>query len=237
MCLPRHLFSRWGRGAKRADHPTFFSGARVGFWALVKLGNTPTPPPAAALPWCTCGNCREMTTDLERKCYGQGPINCISQLPHFNLYCLEDGYLRLHRQYRNDVWLVGDAREPGDDNREFRYAAYWQYIFWQHGSICQCNMHVIPSCCVWKIREKYPDPLGQYTSLVPTIWFHFQLCFVVHMFVTVKMLSVIENLFLFFNKNTMLKIALLCLLPWYHNRNARFRSLSYVVKVHHVQLM
>uniref|UniRef100_A0A673CQC6 P2X purinoreceptor 7 intracellular domain-containing protein n=1 Tax=Sphaeramia orbicularis TaxID=375764 RepID=A0A673CQC6_9TELE len=139
------------------------------FDALISLQGTPTLPPAAALPWCTCGNCREMATDAERKCCGQGPDHYISKLPHFELYCLEDGYLRLHRQYRNDVLVVGEPREPGDDNRQFRYAAYLQYIFWQHGALSQGNRHVIPSCCVWRVRDKYPDPQGQYTGFVPTI--------------------------------------------------------------------
>lgn len=154
---------------RRALATRFFSrNPGLVFDALPPLGGT-TLPPAAALPWCTCENCREMATDAERKCCGQGPEYCISKLPHFDLYCLEDGYLHIHRDYRNDVLVVGEVREPGDDNRQFRYAAYRQYIFWQHGSMGQGNRRVIPSCCIWRIRDKYPDPHGQYTGFLPTI--------------------------------------------------------------------
>ncbi len=137
------------------------------FDALMMQQNQRAAPSFADVPWCTYGTRREMPTDLERKRCGQGPINCISRLPHFNLYCLEDGYLRLHRQYRNDVLVIGEAREPCDDNQESRYAAYRQYIFGQHGSLGQGNRLVIPSCCVWVIRDKYPDPHGQYPGFVP----------------------------------------------------------------------
>lgn len=127
------------------------------------------PPPAGlpGVPWCTCGNCRDMPTDRERKCCGQEPIYCISRLPHFSLYCLDEGNLRIHRQFREDLLVVRLAREPGDDNREYRYAAYRHYTFWQHGSLGQGNRFVIPSCCVWAIRDRYPDPHGQYIGFVP----------------------------------------------------------------------
>ncbi|XP_048102793.1 P2X purinoceptor 7-like [Alosa alosa] len=131
--------------------------------------NDSVRPPSESLPvgWCRCGNCREMATDAERKCCGQRPALCISQTPHFSLYCLEDGYLRLHRQYRDDVLVFDEAREPGEDNREYRYAAYRQFIFWQHGALGRGNRRSIPSCCIWRIRDKYPDPHGQYTGFLP----------------------------------------------------------------------
>ena len=31
--------------------------------------------------------------------------------------------------------VVGHIREPGDDNREYHYAAYRHFIYWQHGSL------------------------------------------------------------------------------------------------------
>ncbi|XP_041852595.1 uncharacterized protein LOC121647331 isoform X1 [Melanotaenia boesemani] len=79
------------------------------------------------MPWCTCGLCREMPTDRERICCGQTPANCISKLPHFTQYCLDEGYLRIHRHYREDVTALGHATEPGD-NRQYRYAAYRHFI-------------------------------------------------------------------------------------------------------------
>ena len=75
------------------------------------------PPTGTQLPWCVCGNCKEMPTDLERRCCGQDPANCISRLPSLSLYCLDDGILRIQRNYREDITLLGRAREPGDDNR------------------------------------------------------------------------------------------------------------------------
>ncbi|XP_041953671.1 uncharacterized protein LOC121713243 [Alosa sapidissima] len=126
----------------------------------------PTSAEVSGVPWCTCGHCRDMPTDRERKCCGQDPAHCVSLLPHFTQYCLDEGYLRIHRQYREDLTAFGDVREPGDDKR---HAAYRHFIFWQHGSLGQGNRRVIPSCCVCRIRGKFPDPQGQYTGYIPGI--------------------------------------------------------------------
>ncbi len=140
------------------------------FDALMMHQHRHGAPPLAGVPgvpWCTCGNCRDMPTDREKKCCGQDSVNCVSQLPHFSQYCLEEGLLHIHRQYREDVTVLGQIREPGNANREYRYAAYRHFIYWQHGSLGQRNRLVIPSCCVWRIRDKFPDPQGQYTGLIP----------------------------------------------------------------------
>uniref|UniRef100_A0A1A8QE67 P2X purinoreceptor 7 intracellular domain-containing protein n=1 Tax=Nothobranchius rachovii TaxID=451742 RepID=A0A1A8QE67_9TELE len=79
----------------------------------------------------------------------------------------DEGNLRIHRQYREDLMAVRPAREPGDDNREYRYAAYRHFIFWQHGAFGRGNQLVIPSCCVWVVRDRYQDPYGQYKGFVP----------------------------------------------------------------------
>ena len=117
--------------------------------------------------WCVCTNCRDMPTDREKLCCGQSPENCISGLPQFNLYCLDAGNLRIHRRYRDDVLVVARDREPGDDNKEFRYAGYRQYVFWQHGALGPGNRVVIAACCVGAIRDVYPDPFGRYTGYIP----------------------------------------------------------------------
>lgn len=66
------------------------------FDALDFLEPDPIPEtPAHGQPqWCTCTNCREMPTDLERKCCRQRPENCVSQSAYMDLYVLDEGDLR-----------------------------------------------------------------------------------------------------------------------------------------------
>ena len=44
-------------------------------------GRLPPSPSRGGVSWCTCGQCREMTTDLERKCCGFTAPECYSLRP------------------------------------------------------------------------------------------------------------------------------------------------------------
>lgn len=51
---------------------------------LIEDDWTPPPQPPQPTPtnipsWCRCLNCTEMPTELERKCCGCKPENCVSQ--------------------------------------------------------------------------------------------------------------------------------------------------------------
>ena len=81
-----------------------------------------------------------------------------------DLYILDANVLFLANQHRADI-LASD--NPGD-NRSLRHAAYRQYVLWQHGRLGQGVRRVIPSCVVRRIRNTFPDPLGQYTGFIPS---------------------------------------------------------------------
>uniref|UniRef100_A0A671M451 P2X purinoreceptor 7 intracellular domain-containing protein n=1 Tax=Sinocyclocheilus anshuiensis TaxID=1608454 RepID=A0A671M451_9TELE len=109
----------------------------------------------------------EMPSDIERKCCGQLPDFCISILPHMDLYILEEGVLRLARRIWNDIRAVQDLPDLGENHRQFRHTAYRQFVVWQYGALGHGHRVVIPSCCVWKIHDRFPDPQGQYTGYNP----------------------------------------------------------------------
>lgn len=121
-------------------------------------------PVPAGLHWCVCGKCREMNTDLERKCCRQHPQKCLSMMAYMDYYILDEGVLRLARAAWNDIFALVDNAEPGMEQRQFRHTAYRQFVLWQHGRLGVGNRVVIPSCCVCRIRDTFPDPRGQYTG-------------------------------------------------------------------------
>ncbi|KAG8011749.1 P2X purinoceptor 7 [Nibea albiflora] len=60
------------------------------------------------------------------------------------------------------LYLLTVARTPS-----LRHCAYRQYITWRFGVPPNDTHPAIPSCCVWRIREEYPSPDGQYSGFRP----------------------------------------------------------------------
>ncbi|XP_062582972.1 P2X purinoceptor 7-like [Saccostrea cucullata] len=121
------------------------------------------PQPGGASPdWCVCGKCREMPTNTEKVCCRKE--RCVTLLPDFAVLILDEAVLALGRIYRRDVLVFDD---DADWNKANRHQGYRQYVLWTHGRLGAGDRRVIPSCCVWQIRDKYPDPFGQYTGFVP----------------------------------------------------------------------
>ncbi|XP_071147128.1 uncharacterized protein [Mytilus edulis] len=122
------------------------------------------PPQDSPSPdWCTCTYCREMPTEAERRCCGRASQNCYSRLPDFYLIVLDEAVLHVARRLREELLVMP---QDEDFNRANRFASYRQFIVWVHGRLGAGDRRVIPSCCVWRIRDKYPNPFGQYKGFV-----------------------------------------------------------------------
>ncbi|XP_021373259.1 P2X purinoceptor 7-like [Mizuhopecten yessoensis] len=170
-----------GRGQYRAPAPTSAELARqeqeerrrsLEFPSIIfdindapGMGGHHPPPGSVAPDWCSCGNCRDMPTEVERRCCRHTPELCTTLMPDFRVIVLHEAVLAVARLYRQDVLAI-----PNDDdyNRGNRHAAYRQFVLWQHGRLGAGVRAVIPSCCVWAIRDKYPDQYGQYVGFVPS---------------------------------------------------------------------
>lgn len=106
-----------------------------------------------------------MPTQAERICCGRPPNQCQSQLPDFNLLVMDELVLQIAQMYRQDVLALP---QDEDYNKGKRHAAYRQFILWHHGRLGVGVRRIIPSCCVWTIRDKYPDQYGQYVGFIPS---------------------------------------------------------------------
>ena len=61
-------------------------------------------------------------------------------------------------------FALDESHEPGVEQRQFRHLAYRQFVLWQPGLLGVERRVVIASCCVWKIRDTFPDPRAHYTG-------------------------------------------------------------------------
>lgn len=133
------------------------------FNLLEEMENPPTPKDNIVdLSWCVCGECREMATMAENVCCRSG--NCLSKCAEFSLLVLEPMVLNLANQYRNDIFVLDINENMDDHNKSLRHAAYRQFTMWRCGYLGANNRKVIPSCCVWTIRDKFPNLAGNYTG-------------------------------------------------------------------------
>lgn len=83
-----------------------------------------------------------------------------------NLVILDPFTLHLQQRFRNDIF-ARDARTQEDVNKSSRHAAYRQFILWIYGRLHRKDRRVVPSCCVKVIRDRYPDPEGNYKGFIP----------------------------------------------------------------------
>lgn len=120
---------------------------------------TPDRPrqPGPPVPeWCKCAQCRHMPRAIENVCCKKK--DCVTLTQRFYKLCLDPDILQLYILNRADI-----RNDPFDNStKQFRKAAYRQFILDKYGYLGRSNRKVVPSCAVWKVRSRYPSPTGVY---------------------------------------------------------------------------
>lgn len=131
----------------------------------LRIRKRPDPPPpsqSGPLAWCKCGRCRQMPTPEEEVCCRKTVGKCILITAATAITNLMDmNNLVVGVRNRNDLFALNDDIYS---NRTLRHTTYRQFTLWRHGYLGAGNRFVIPSCTVWKIRNAFPEPGGQYTG-------------------------------------------------------------------------
>ena len=83
---------------------------------------------------------------------------CVTLSTEFKTVCLSEPALRTVLECIHD--LRGDYHEK--TNKNYRFAAYKQFIWWVYGKLGRGVRKRIPSCVMWAIREIYPSGDGKY---------------------------------------------------------------------------
>lgn len=137
------------------------------------LDHKPGPHPKPCRPaWCKCGCCTPSSVPHEELCCRWSDGACITSSPLFE-------QLVLRRSLLEAVLLYRDPLSSSDDRGQtaaLRHCAYRQYISWRFGVPPNDSHPVIPSCCVWRVREEYPSPDGQYSGFRPARMMSMQVC-------------------------------------------------------------
>ncbi|XP_060586944.1 P2X purinoceptor 7-like [Ruditapes philippinarum] len=116
--------------------------------------------------WCKCGRCREMGADIDNKCCGCLPRNCVSTRDEMERLVLDPQVLALGQSFYSDM-LARRGQRVENTNKTMRYSAYRNFTLWRHGRLGAGVRRVVPSCCVLSIRARYPSATGTYTGFVP----------------------------------------------------------------------
>ncbi|KAM6965376.1 P2X purinoceptor 7 [Aplochiton taeniatus] len=137
---------------------------------------TDKQPQLARVPsrqaWCLCGCCGPSTYPQEQLCCRQTSGRCITTSPLFERLVLSHSILEAVLLYREPL---SELAEEGRTSF-LRHCAYSQYISWRFGAPPTDTHPVIPSCCVWRIREDYPSPDGQYKGFMTSTVTSMQAC-------------------------------------------------------------
>lgn len=119
--------------------------------------------PDARPVWCSCGCCAPSARPHEELCCRRTDGACITSSPVFEQLVLQRPLLEAVLLYQDPLSSPGG----GTHTASLRHCAYRQYISWRFGAPPAGAHPVIPSCCVWRIREEYPSQQGLYRGFTP----------------------------------------------------------------------
>jgi hypothetical protein len=112
-------------------------------------------PPA----WCSCGQCIVMVKRKMNTCCGRTP--CLTMHHTFHQLALSPDVIEVANILN---WSVQFNNVATYETRIFRNQAYRNIILWMWSKLGAGIRRVLPSCCVARIRWKYPAPDNVYTG-------------------------------------------------------------------------